>query len=98
MRASLTNADTPTRETTLPTGINGFITPFLVCFIHPVFKCSLKHTFNLQLYDEVSEDSGGPVDTRSDGFGIVRDLARRFALTFGLDQIKNRESIAALHK
>ena len=28
----------------------------------------------------------------------IKELARRFSLTFGLDQIKTRDAVAALHK
>jgi len=46
----------------------------------------------------VAEDNGGSIDSRNEKFGVIRDLARRFTLTFGLDQVKNREAVAALHK
>ncbi|CAH1781721.1 unnamed protein product [Owenia fusiformis] len=38
------------------------------------------------------------VDRSSEGFIQIKELARRFALSFGLDQIKNREAVAAMHK
>lgn len=28
----------------------------------------------------------------------IKELARRFSLSFGLDQLKNREAVAAMHK
>lgn len=28
----------------------------------------------------------------------IKELARRFSLSFGLDQVKNREAVAAMHK
>lgn len=38
------------------------------------------------------------VDPDSDDFVMLRDLGKRFALTFGPDNIKNREAIAMIHK
>lgn len=32
------------------------------------------------------------------GFGQLKDLAKRFSLSFGLDHQKNREAIAAFHR
>jgi len=32
------------------------------------------------------------------GFGLLKDLAKRFSLSFGLDHQKNREAIAAFHR
>lgn len=29
---------------------------------------------------------------------VSQELSRRFALSFGLDQVKNREAVAAMHK
>ena len=29
---------------------------------------------------------------------ILQELARRFSLSFGLDQVKNREAVAAMHR
>ena len=29
---------------------------------------------------------------------LFQELARRFSLSFGLDQIKNRDAVAAMHK
>jgi len=31
-------------------------------------------------------------------FSFNQELARRFSLSFGLDQIKNREAVAAMHQ
>ena len=52
----------------------------------------------LQLYEEVKEDNDGIVDASTPAFSQLKDLARRFTLTFGVDQLKNRESVAAIHK
>ncbi|XP_076097858.1 cohesin subunit SA-2-like isoform X2 [Mytilus galloprovincialis] len=50
-----------------------------------------------QLYREQFAD-GGPIDRSSDSFQSLKELARRFALSFGLDAVKNREAVAAMHK
>lgn len=41
---------------------------------------------------------GISVDRSSSAFCGIKELARRFSLTFGLDQLKTREAIAMLHK
>lgn len=33
-----------------------------------------------------------------DFYFVVKELAKRFALSFGLDQVKNREAVIALHR
>lgn len=38
------------------------------------------------------------MDRTSSHVSGIKELARRFALTFGLDQIKTREAVATLHK
>ncbi|NXI02998.1 STAG2 protein, partial [Pachycephala philippinensis] len=45
-----------------------------------------------------SQDSSSGVDFSSASFTNIKDLARRFSLTFGWDQVKSRESIAMIHK
>ncbi|NXM66217.1 STAG2 protein, partial [Serilophus lunatus] len=55
---------------------------------------SLQQLF--QTYAE-SQDSSG-VDFSSASFTNIKELARRFSLTFGWDQVKSRESIAMIHK
>ncbi|NXD21962.1 STAG2 protein, partial [Spelaeornis formosus] len=45
-----------------------------------------------------SQDSSSGVDFSSPSFANIRELARRFSLTFGWDQVKSRESIAMIHK
>lgn len=42
--------------------------------------------------------SDGIVDPDSDEFESLRDLAKKFALTFGPDPYKNREAIATIHR
>lgn len=43
-------------------------------------------------------DLGPSFDRSSSAFCGIKELARRFSLTFGLDQLKTREAIAMLHK
>ncbi|NXX18413.1 STAG2 protein, partial [Podargus strigoides] len=50
-----------------------------------------------QTYVE-SQDSSSGVDFSSASFTNMKELARRFSLTFGWDQVKSRESVAMIHK
>lgn len=43
-------------------------------------------------------EHGMGVDRSSSSFCGIKELARRFSLTFGLDQLKTREAVAMLHK
>lgn len=52
----------------------------------------------LQLFNELIQDQGPNLDRTSSHVSGIKELARRFALTFGLDQIKTREAVATLHK
>lgn len=54
--------------------------------------------FSLQLFNEMIQENGYNFDRSSPTFSGIKELARRFALTFGLDQLKTREAIAMLHK
>ncbi|XP_046906414.1 cohesin subunit SA-2a isoform X1 [Hypomesus transpacificus] len=51
-----------------------------------------------QLFNEMLSDLGCNFDRSSSSFCVMKELARRFSLTFGLDQLKTREAIAMLHK
>uniref|UniRef100_A0A671K9W5 Cohesin subunit SA n=1 Tax=Sinocyclocheilus anshuiensis TaxID=1608454 RepID=A0A671K9W5_9TELE len=51
-----------------------------------------------QLFNEMLNDLGCNFDRSASAFFGIKELARRFSLTFGLDQIKTREAIAMLHK
>ncbi|XP_076435529.1 cohesin subunit SA-2-like [Babylonia areolata] len=50
-----------------------------------------------QLYKELQAEQG-QIDRSSDAFQSIKELARRFSLSFGLDQVKNREAVAAMHR
>ncbi|XP_012675064.2 cohesin subunit SA-2-like isoform X2 [Clupea harengus] len=51
-----------------------------------------------QLFNEMLTEFGCIVDRSSAAFCGIKELARRFSLTFGLDQVKTRDAIAMLHK
>ncbi|XP_051881492.1 cohesin subunit SA-2-like isoform X2 [Pristis pectinata] len=51
-----------------------------------------------QLFSELLQAQGSNVTRWSQPFTSIKDLARRFSLTFGLDQLKTREAMAMLHK
>lgn len=54
----------------------------------------------LQLFQRhvESQESSSSVDFSSASFTNMKELARRFSLTFGWDQVKSRESVAMIHK
>uniref|UniRef100_A0A452VK63 Stromal antigen 2 n=1 Tax=Ursus maritimus TaxID=29073 RepID=A0A452VK63_URSMA len=52
----------------------------------------------MKLFNEMIQENGYNFDRSSSTFSGIKELARRFALTFGLDQLKTREAIAMLHK
>ncbi|XP_044161235.1 cohesin subunit SA-2 isoform X3 [Bufo gargarizans] len=51
-----------------------------------------------QLFNEMIQEHSFTFERTSPTFSGIKELARRFALTFGLDQLKTREAIAMLHK
>ncbi|ELU02222.1 hypothetical protein CAPTEDRAFT_182123 [Capitella teleta] len=51
-----------------------------------------------QLFGELKLEQDNNIDRTSEGFQAVKELARRFSLSFGLDLIKNREAVAAMHR
>ncbi|EFX88480.1 putative stromalin antigen protein, SA-D [Daphnia pulex] len=64
-------------------------------------KVSCARTMVLSLsmlFRDLSRDAGSRIDRQSEGFFSVKELAKRFALSFGLDAVKNREAITALHR
>ncbi|XP_065216045.1 cohesin subunit SA-2 isoform X3 [Planococcus citri] len=53
----------------------------------------------ISLFRELHDENGGLIISRnSNQFASLKELAKRFALSFGLDALKNREAIAALHR
>lgn len=57
---------------------------------------TMQHSLNI-LYNEIVADKG-KVNRNSEEFTAIKELAKRFALSFGLDAVKNREAITALHR
>lgn len=51
-----------------------------------------------QLFQELFEETNHIVERQSEAFQSMKELARRFSLSFGLDLVKNREAVAAMHK
>ncbi|XP_052800827.1 cohesin subunit SA-2-like isoform X2 [Mya arenaria] len=51
-----------------------------------------------QLFRELQDEGNGMIDRSADAFQSIKELARRFSLSFGLDQVKNREAVAAMHR
>uniref|UniRef100_A0A8D8W339 Cohesin subunit SA-2 n=1 Tax=Cacopsylla melanoneura TaxID=428564 RepID=A0A8D8W339_9HEMI len=51
-----------------------------------------------QLYKELPLTESNQVPRQSNDFNSLKELAKRFALSFGLDAMKNREAVTVLHK
>eukprot|EP00071_Canis_lupus_P041809 XP_022275366.1 cohesin subunit SA-3 isoform X9 [Canis lupus familiaris] len=51
-----------------------------------------------QLYTELLQEQGPQGLNELPAFGEMRDLARRFALSFGPQQLQNRDLVVTLHK
>lgn len=49
-------------------------------------------------FEDLQTHANGQISRSSQEFGDLKELAKRFALTFGLDAIKNREAVTALHR
>ncbi|KAL3194332.1 hypothetical protein MRX96_016455 [Rhipicephalus microplus] len=50
------------------------------------------------LFSALERDQLGNISRQDENFVAIKELAKRFALSFGLDQVKNRDSVAALHR
>lgn len=55
---------------------------------------------DVQLYLRLKQeqDRGNTCSSRVQTYSSIKELARRFSLTFGWDQIKSRESLAMIHR
>lgn len=73
---------------------------FLCLFVYSFVYFVHLQTFvsSPQLFNEMLSELGFNFDRSSASFCGIKELARRFSLTFGLDQLKTREAIAMLHK
>lgn len=62
-------------------------------------NCALTMCLSLNMmFNEVQRLSGGRNARQHEEFFALKELAKRFALSFGLDAVKNREAITALHR
>ncbi|XP_033221678.1 cohesin subunit SA-2 isoform X2 [Belonocnema kinseyi] len=61
-------------------------------------NCALTMQQSLNILYSESVAEKGRVNRNSDEFTAMKELAKRFALSFGLDAVKNREAIASLHR
>jgi len=62
-------------------------------------NCARTMVLSLSLlFRDLHRDTGSRIDRQSEEFMCVKELAKRFALSFGLDALKNREAITALHR
>ncbi|GIY75962.1 cohesin subunit SA-1 [Caerostris extrusa] len=50
------------------------------------------------LFSDLRNSQHGQVNRQDENFLAIKELAKRFALSFGLDQVKNRDAVAALHR
>lgn len=61
-------------------------------------NCALTMCLSLSMMFQSLTTSGNRVSRQLDDFFALKELAKRFALSFGLDALKNREAITALHR
>ncbi|XP_050514332.1 cohesin subunit SA-1 [Diabrotica virgifera virgifera] len=62
-------------------------------------NCALTMCLSLNMmFNEVQKLSSGKNTRQHEEFFALKELAKRFALSFGLDAVKNREAITALHR
>lgn len=53
----------------------------------------------INIFKDIQDASpGGRVSRNSQEFADLKELAKRFALSFGLDAVKNREAITVFHR
>lgn len=61
-------------------------------------NCARTMVSSLVLIFKELPTDGPKVNRSAEEFTSVKELAKRFALSFGLDAVKNREAITALHR
>ncbi|XP_073701442.1 cohesin subunit SA-2 isoform X2 [Garra rufa] len=71
--------------------------------VHSVLEMSMaaevfKQYVKLYLRLKQEQDRGNTCSSRVQTYSSIKELARRFSLTFGWDQIKSRESLAMIHR
>lgn len=60
-------------------------------------NCALTMCTSLSMMYQTL-NSNGHISRQHEDFFALKELAKRFALSFGLDAVKNREAITALHR
>ncbi|XP_066254838.1 cohesin subunit SA-1 [Euwallacea similis] len=61
-------------------------------------NCALTMCLSLNMMFNEVQRAGGRNIRQQEEFFALKELAKRFALSFGLDALKNREAITALHR
>ncbi|XP_022904358.1 cohesin subunit SA-1 isoform X2 [Onthophagus taurus] len=61
-------------------------------------NCALTMCLSLSMMYQSLSTNGERVTRNHEEFFALKELAKRFALSFGLDAVKNREAITALHR
>lgn len=52
----------------------------------------------ISIFKEIQQATEGRINRNSPEFSDLKEIAKRFGLTFGLDAVRNREQIMALHR
>lgn len=62
-------------------------------------NCTMTMCMSLtKAFEELQAATNNQISRTSQEFSDIKELAKRFALSFGLDAIKNREAVTALHR
>lgn len=62
-------------------------------------NCTMTMCLSLtKAFEELQSTTNNQISRSSQEFSDIKELAKRFALSFGLDAIKNREAVTALHR
>ncbi|RXG56416.1 Cohesin subunit SA-2, partial [Armadillidium vulgare] len=61
-------------------------------------NCARTMALALTMIFRDLQKDGAKIQKSSDDFLSLKELAKRFALSFGLDAVKNREAVTALHR
>ncbi|KAL3283155.1 hypothetical protein HHI36_006308 [Cryptolaemus montrouzieri] len=61
-------------------------------------NCALTMCLSMNMMYQEVQKTPGKNNRQNEEFFALKELAKRFALSFGLDAVKNREAITALHR
>ncbi|KAK9879473.1 hypothetical protein WA026_006542 [Henosepilachna vigintioctopunctata] len=61
-------------------------------------NCALTMCLSMNMMYQEVQKASGKNNRQNEEFFALKELAKRFALSFGLDAVKNREAITALHR